>query len=52
MLPVLPVQRDQRACRVLLVLLGQRVLTDLLELRGRSELAQLVLLGREVRQDP
>lgn len=51
-LPVLPVQRDQRACRVLLVLLGQRVLTDLLELRGRSELAQLVLLGREVRQGP
>ena len=51
-LPVLPVQRDQRARRVLLVLLGQRVLTDLLGLRGRSELAQRVLLGQEVRQGP
>jgi len=49
---VLPVQLDQRARRALLVLLGQRVLTDLLGRRGRSGLAQRVLLGREVRQGP
>lgn len=51
-LPVLLVQRGQRVRRALLVLLGQRVLTDLLGRRGRSELAQRVLLGREVRQGP
>ena len=51
-LQVLPVQRDQRACRALLVLLGQRALSDLLAQRGQSELEQPVLLGREVRQGP
>ena len=46
---VLLVQRDQQACRALLVLLGQRALTDLLGRQGRSELGQPVLLGPEVR---